>query len=109
MGGSYDYDLLDALNRIAKSAERAAAALEKLSPPGGQYRGAGNLISVCTSRPSSAEDRKALADIIENVLKEQLQEHNSQQQPCPTERTPSRDEELHPGEPDQQSGTLPHL
>ena len=36
MGGSYDYELLEALKRIAKSAERAADALEKLSPPGGQ-------------------------------------------------------------------------
>lgn len=38
MGGSYDYELLNALNSIAKSAERAAAALEKLLPPGGQDR-----------------------------------------------------------------------
>ena len=38
LGGAYDYELLDALKSIAKSAERAAAALEKLSPPGGRDR-----------------------------------------------------------------------
>lgn len=31
MGGAYDYELLDALKRIADSAERAAVSLEKLS------------------------------------------------------------------------------
>ncbi len=36
MGGVYDYELLEALKQIGKSAERIALALEKMSPPSGQ-------------------------------------------------------------------------
>lgn len=108
MGGAYDYELLDALKSIAKSAERAAAALEKLLPPGGQDRGADKVFSIRLSSHSSVEDRKNLTDTIRAILTEQVQASSSRQQLCPTEHTPSRGEELLSGEPDQQSGRSPH-
>ena len=54
------------------------------------------------------EDRKRLADTIRAALADQVRGRNSQQQPSPTERTPSQDEELRPGEAAQQSDTPPH-
>lgn len=38
MGGVYDYELLEALKQIGKSAERIAVALENMSPPGERDR-----------------------------------------------------------------------
>lgn len=54
------------------------------------------------------EDRKRLADTIRAALADQVRGRNSQQQPSPTERTPSQDEELRSGETAQQSDTPPH-
>ena len=54
------------------------------------------------------EDRKRLADTIRAALADQVRGRNSQQQSSPTERTPSQDEELRPGEAAQQSDTPPH-
>lgn len=54
------------------------------------------------------EDRKRLADAIRAALADQFRGRNSQLQPSPTERTPSQDEELRPGETAQQSDTPPH-
>lgn len=60
-------------------------------------------------RKDTQEDRKKLADTIRAILSEQVQASSSRQQPFPTERTLSQDEELHPDEFDQKSDTLPHL
>jgi DNA-binding XRE family transcriptional regulator len=69
MGGAYDYELLDALKRIADSAERAAVALEKLSPPDKKER-----YEVKIPVPE-----KSLADTIRDILLEQVAANDSHQ------------------------------
>lgn len=96
--------LLEVLRRLDEKADRIATALEKLSPSGGQGQKAINVVGI----EGSAESRKKLADAIRSALAAQVPEDSSQQQPSPTERTPSQDEELRLGEAAQQSDTPPH-
>lgn len=70
MSGFYDYELLEALNRIADGANRISAALEKLSAPSEQDRKA---IKVA-GRGGGAESRKRLADAVRDILAEQITE-----------------------------------
>lgn len=72
MGGSYDYELLDALNRIAKSAERTAESLENLAASLEQRKGKSNTLPVWKPGFSSAEERKTLDDIVRKVLEDQV-------------------------------------
>ena len=104
----YDVLLLELLRRIDEKADRIATALEKLSPPGGQDRGANKTVSISASGHSSVEDRKNLADIIQAILTEQVRASISRQQPCPTGHTPTQDEGPLPAWPDQKSDTLQH-
>lgn len=77
----YDYKLLDALNSIAKSAERAATALEKLSLFAERVHRPDGMVSLGSPVPDSAEDRKLLADTIRKVLEEQIQTNSVRDQP----------------------------
>lgn len=70
MDRMYEVSIARSLASIAKSAERAADALEKLSSPGGQDREEDNMISICLPGHSSAADRKALGDVIRGILSE---------------------------------------
>lgn len=100
----YDFNFEKSLERIADSAERIAVSLEKMAPPGGQDREAIKIVG----RKESTESRKSFANVIRDILIDQVQVSDSRQQPYPTEHTPNPDEELRSDELGQQSGTPPH-
>lgn len=70
LSGFYDYELLEALNRIANGIDSLAASLEKLSAASEQDRKEIGVVGM----EESAERRKRLADAVRGILAEQISE-----------------------------------